>query len=55
MDVLADVNITADFTNNGTLVSLIDQLVKFEGSGASILGGTATTIFDGLEMRQISE
>ncbi|WP_421890095.1 T9SS type A sorting domain-containing protein [Marinoscillum sp.] len=50
MDVLADVNITADFTNNGTLVSLIDQLVKFEGSGASILGGTATTIFDGLEI-----
>jgi len=41
-------NISGDFTNNGTLTAGAASIVSFLGSSAAVLGGTSTTAFANL-------
>lgn len=54
MDIISDISVLSNFTNNATTLSFIDQSVKFEGSAASVLGGATSTNFDDLEIDKSS-
>jgi fibronectin-binding autotransporter adhesin len=50
MDVVADVYVSADFTNNATALNMVNQSFIFNGTGLSVLGGATTTDFNDLEI-----
>jgi fibronectin-binding autotransporter adhesin len=52
MDVVADVYVSADFTNNATALNMVNQSVIFNGTGLSVLGGATTTDFNDLEINK---
>ena len=54
MDVVADISVSTDFTNNATTLNFIDHFVKFEGAGVSKLSGTTITNFNDLEVDKSS-
>jgi len=54
MDIVSDISVSTDFTNNATTLNFIDQLVKFEGAAISKLGGTTVTNFNDLEIDKSS-
>ncbi len=54
IDVVSDISVYGDFTNNATTLNLIDQAVRFEGSGASTLSGITPTVFEDLEVNKSS-